>query len=249
MRRLLVPLLLILLAACRGTVPAVETTAAAPPAAAVPSIPATPPAPATPAAPDDWARFEPDIAAFEAEDSRVRRMPGAVVFVGSSSFRLWTTLHEDLPGVVAINRGYGGSRVYDSVHYADRIVTPYQPRAVVFYAGDNDLQEGRTPRQVAQDFATFVARVRTAQPKLPIGFVSIKPSPVRAHLLPQVREANVLIREYAAAHQVAYLDVYTPMLDAQGLPREELFVADRLHMNEKGYAIWARVIGPWLHGL
>lgn len=240
MRRLLVPLLLILLAACRATAPAAEVASAPAP---------TTPAPATPAAPNDWARFEPDIAAFEAEDSRVRRMPGAVVFVGSSSFRLWTTLHEDLPGIVAINRGYGGSRVYDSVHYADRIVTPYQPRAVVFYAGDNDLQEGRTPQEVAHDFAAFVQRVRAAQPGLPIAFVSIKPSPVRAHLLPQVRNANLLIRDYAARHQVAYLDVYTPMLDAKAQPREELFVADRLHMNEKGYAIWAQVIGPWLRGL
>lgn len=239
MHRLLVPLLLILLAACRATAPAAAASAPAP---------ATP-APATAAAPNDWARFEPDIAAFEAEDSRVRRMPGAVVFVGSSSFRLWTTLHEDLPGIVAINRGYGGSRVYDSVHYADRIVTPYQPRAVVFYAGDNDLQEGRTPQEVAHDFAAFVQRVRAAQPGLPIAFVSIKPSPVRAHLLPQVRSANLLIRDYAARHQVAYLDVYTPMLDARAQPREDLFVTDRLHMNEKGYAIWAQVIGPWLRGL
>ncbi|SFK97790.1 SGNH/GDSL hydrolase family protein [Lysobacter sp. cf310] len=239
MHRLLIPLLLILLAACRATAPAAAASAPAP---------ATP-APATAAAPNDWARFEPDIAAFEAEDSRVRRMPGAVVFVGSSSFRLWTTLHEDLPGIVAINRGYGGSRVYDSVHYADRIVTPYQPRAVVFYAGDNDLQEGRTPQEVAHDFAAFVQRARAAQPGLPIAFVSIKPSPVRAHLLPQVRSANLLIRDYAARHQVAYLDVYTPMLDARAQPREDLFVADRLHMNEKGYAIWAQVIGPWLRGL
>lgn len=236
MHRLLVPLLLILLAACRATAPAAAASAPAP---------ATP----APAAPNDWARFEPDIAAFEAEDSRVRRMPGAVVFVGSSSFRLWATLHQDLPGIVAINRGYGGSRVYDSVHYADRIVTPYQPRAVVFYAGDNDLQEGRTPQEVAHDFAAFVQRVRAAQPGLPIAFVSIKPSPVRAHLLPQVRSANLLIRDYAARHQVAYLDVYTPMLDARAQPREDLFVADRLHMNEKGYAIWAQVIGPWLRGL
>ena len=241
MRLPLAPLLLILLAACQSTAPTADT------ARAVPDVPAAPAKPAATA--PDSSQFEADIAAFEAEDSRVRRMPGAVVFVGSSSFRLWKTLHEDLPGIVAINRGYGGSRVYDSVHYADRIVTPYQPRAVVFYAGDNDLQEGRTPREVARDFAAFVERVRTTQPKLPIAFVSIKPSPVRAHLLPQVRAANALIRDYAASHQVAYLDVYTPMLDAQGQPREELFVADRLHMNEKGYAIWAGVLGPWLREL
>ncbi|RDZ28769.1 SGNH/GDSL hydrolase family protein [Lysobacter silvisoli] len=232
MRHLSLLLLALLLAGCH--------TAAHTPEAA---------APVTDAALPDSSQFEPDIAAFEAEDARVRRMPGAVVFVGSSSIRLWAGLHEDFPGTVLINRGYGGSRVYDSLRFADRIVTPYQPRAVVFYAGDNDLQEGRTPQQVAADFAAFVQRVRAAQPGLPIAFISIKPSPVRAYLLPKVREANALVRDYAGRHQVAYLDIYTPMLGADGQPRESLFVADRLHMNREGYAIWAGVVGPWLRAL
>lgn len=234
MRRFLLPLLLVLLAAC-ATAPQPGGTAAS-----------EAPAPAG-TAPRDSAEWEPAIRAFEAQDARVRRMPGSVVFVGSSSIRMWTTLADDFPGVALINRGYGGSRVYDSVHYAERIVVPYQPRAVVFYAGDNDLNDGRTPRQVRDDFAAFVRKVQAAAPKARIAFVSIKPSPSRAALLPQVREANALVRDFArGVRNVDYLDVYAPMLDAGGAPREELFLADRLHMNRAGYEIWIGVVGPWL---
>ncbi|MFE0499583.1 SGNH/GDSL hydrolase family protein [Lysobacter soli] len=207
--------------------------------------PATTSAP--PAAVSDSARWEPDIAAFEQADSVVRRRPGGVVFVGSSSIRLWDSIPDDFPGVPIINRGFGGSRVRDSTYYADRIVTPYSPSAIVFYAGDNDLYEGRTPKQVRDDFAAFVEKVRKELPRTRIAFVSIKPSPSRAALLPQIREANALVREFAQQSEgVDYLDVFLPMLDAQGQPREELFVADRLHMNASGYAIWAGVVRPWL---
>lgn len=201
-------------------------------------------------APADSAQWEPDIAAFEQADSVVRRMPGSVVFVGSSSIRLWDGLNDDFPGTAVINRGFGGSRVRDSTYYADRIVTPYHPRAIVFYAGDNDLYEGRTPAQVRDDFVAFVSKVRRTLPDVPVAFLAIKPSPSRAALLPQVRQANALVREYAgAAEHVDYLDVYLPMLDGQGQPREELFLEDRLHMNRSGYAIWVGVVRPWLAGL
>jgi lysophospholipase L1-like esterase len=204
--------------------------------------------PATsPAAVSDSLQWEPEIVAFEQADSVVRRMPGSVVFVGSSSIRLWSTLSEDFPGVATINRGFGGSRVRDSTYYADRIVTPYHPRGVVFYAGDNDLFEGRTPKQVRDDFAAFVDKVRERLPTTRIAFVSIKPSPSRSELLPQIRQANALVRDFAKdSPNVDYLDVFLPMLDAQGQPREELFVADRMHMNASGYAIWAGVVRPWL---
>lgn len=198
----------------------------------------------------DSTQWEPDIVAFEEVDSRVRRRPGGVVFVGSSSIRLWDTLAQDFPGVDTLNRGFGGSRVRDATWYADRIVTPYQPRAVVFYAGDNDLMEGRSADQVAADFAAFVDKVHAAQPQARIAFVSIKPSPSRAALLPQIRQANALVRDYAAAHDdVDYLDVYTPMVNGAGLPRSELFIGDRLHMNAQGYALWATVVRPWLDAL
>jgi lysophospholipase L1-like esterase len=242
MRRILTALLFTVLTACAvapGKDAAATATAAA---AADPSPPGT--------APRDSREWEPTVQAWEAQDARVRRMPGAVVFVGSSSIRLWATLSEDFPGTITINRGYGSSRVYDSVYFADRIVNAYQPRAVVFYAGENDLNEGRTPRQVRDDFVAFVRRVQAGTPKARIAFISIKPSPSRSALLPQVRQANALIHDYIrGARGVDYLDVFTPMLDPAGESRPELFVADRLHMNAEGYAIWTRVVGAWLDKL
>lgn len=211
----------------------------------------TPPASAPPAAQlQDSSRFEPDIVAFEQADSVVRRRPGGVVFVGSSSIRLWDTLGDDFPGAAPINRGFGGSRLRDTTYYAQRIVVPYQPRAVVVYAGDNDLSEGRTPEQVRDDFATLVTQLRAQLPQARIAFISIKPSPAREALLGQMREANALVRDYARRQQgVAFLDVATPMLAADGQPRDELFLGDRLHMNPNGYAIWTDVVGKWLDAL
>lgn len=195
-------------------------------------------------------RFEPDIVAFEQADSVVRRRPGGVVFVGSSSIRLWDTLGDDFPGAAPINRGFGGSRVRDTTFYAQRIITPYQPRAVVVYAGDNDLAEGRTPQQVRDDFAALVAQVRSQLPQVRIAFVSIKPSPARQALLGQMRQANALIRDYTRqAKGVDFLDIATPMLGADGQPRGELFLDDQLHMNRSGYAIWTDVVGRWLDTL
>lgn len=212
--------------------------------ASAPSTPDTSPPQA-----GDSAQFEPEIAAFEQADSVVRRMPGGVVFVGSSSIRLWDSLTDDFPGTVVINRGFGGSRLRDATYFADRIVVPYQPRAVVLYAGDNDLAEGRTPQQVRDDFAAFVTKMRASLPQVRIAFVSIKPSPARQALLPKAHEANGLVRAWAGRQQgVDYLDVFTPML-AHGQPRGELFVDDRLHMNRSGYEIWTGVVGPWLAAL
>ncbi|MGO4260654.1 SGNH/GDSL hydrolase family protein [Lysobacter sp. TAB13] len=242
MRRILTALLFTVLTAC-AVAPGKDAAATASAAvAADPSPPGT--------APRDSREWEHTVQAWEAQDARVRRMPGAVVFVGSSSIRLWATLSEDFPGTITINRGYGSSRVYDSVYFADRIVNAYQPRAVVFYAGENDLNEGRTPRQVRDDFVAFVRRVQAGTPKARIAFISIKPSPSRSALLPQVRQANALIHDYIrGARGVDYLDVFTPMLDPAGQSRPELFVADRLHMNAEGYAIWTRVVGAWLDKL
>lgn len=191
--------------------------------------------------------WEADIAHFEQLDAQAPPPRGGVVFVGSSSIRMWDSLAADFPGQAVINRGFGGSEVRDSTWYADRIVIPYRPRLVVFYAGDNDLNAGRTPQQVRDDFVAFVSRVRRGVPHARIAFISIKPSPSRAQLLPQIAEANRLVQE--AAHRFAnvdFLDVYTPMLDADGQPRPELFREDQLHMTADGYAIWRRVVGPEL---
>jgi len=196
---------------------------------------------------NDHAQWNADIAAFQAVDRAHPPAPGAVLFIGSSSIRMWTSLTADFPGVRTINRGFGGSEIDDATIFADRIVAPYRPRAIVMYAGDNDLQDGDSPAQVRDDFAAFVRQARSFDPGVPIAFIAIKPSVARRTLLPRIREANALVREYAATQRsVAYLDAFTPMLGRDGQPQARWFIQDGLHMNRSGYELWAGVVKPWL---
>jgi len=192
----------------------------------------------------DW---EQDMQRFAAADAAAPPPKHAVLFIGSSSIRFWDTLATDFPGVPVINRGFGGSEIRDSTWYADRIVVPYAPRQVLIYAGDNDLASGRGPVQLRDDFRRFVARVRHDLPRVEIAYISNKPSPSRVRLLAAQQEANSLIRQDIATMEgVQFIDIFTPMLDAHGRPREELFREDRLHMNPAGYELWKRVIAPYL---
>jgi lysophospholipase L1-like esterase len=193
------------------------------------------------------ARWENAIAKIEATGNRA---PGGIVFTGSSSIAKWTTLAEDFPGLPVQNHGFSGSLISDVTYYVDRIVIPYKPRLVVFYAGDNDLGTGHTPEQVAADFKTFFAKVRKALPKTRIAFISIKPSLQRANVLEPMRTANALIREWLGKQEnVAYIDVFTPMLDSEGRIRPDLYVEDGLHMNRKGYEIWTKAVAPYLRDI
>lgn len=172
---------------------------------------------------------------------------GGVVFVGSSSIGRWKSLQADFPGLNAINRGFGGSQLIDSVVYADRIVTPYAPRAVVLYAGDNDLNAGKTPETVFADFKAFVAKVHASVPQARIVYIAIKPSPSRWKIKDKGEHANALIAaECAKDSRLRFVDIWKPMLNASGEPRAELFVKDMLHLNEAGYAIWAPLVAAAL---
>jgi len=185
--------------------------------------------------------------AFAAQDQAQPPPQHAVLFIGSSSINFWHSLAEDFPGVPVINRGFGGSAIEDSTYYADRIVTPYHPRLIVMYAGDNDIYEGHSAQQVADDFKAFVARVRKDLPAVPVVYISIKPSVARWSLWPAMREANGLIRDWATTqHGVRFVDIAPPMLDAEGKPRAELFRDDGLHMKPAGYALWIEALRPVL---
>lgn len=193
------------------------------------------------------AAWEQDMRDFAASDAANPPPRDAVLFIGSSSIRMWETLAQDFPGTPVINRGFGGSEVRDSTWYADRIVTPYKPRQIVFYAGDNDLNSGRSPQQVAADVQAFIARVRRDLPGVPVVYLSIKPSPSRANLLPQIRQANALIQQRTAQmRDVRYVDVFTPMLGPDGQPRPALFREDMLHMTADGYALWTKALAPYI---
>ena len=185
------------------------------------------------------------IEAFESADILNPQAPGGVLFVGSSTIRLWEGLDEAFPGAHIIPRGFGGSQLDDVVHYAPRIVLPYRPRFIVLYAGDNDLAAGKSPTDVFRDYQAFVELVWQALPTTRIAFVSIKPSGARWALVGRMRETNAMVRRYAASDpRLLYIDVFNPMLGPNGRPREDLFLPDRLHMNERGYALWRCILLP-----
>ncbi len=204
---------------------------------------ATHQAPATAQA-DKWAK---EMAAFEEQD-RSDPAIGGIVFVGSSSIRLWD-LKKSFPDVPALNRGFGGSEIPDSVAHVDLLVIRHKPRIVVFYAGDNDIAAGRTPQQVFDDYKAFVEKIHTALPATKIAFIAIKPSILRSALVDKVRAANTLVREYATTDdRIGFVDVDGPMLGWDEKPRKELFVADGLHMTPKGYELWTTLVRPFIEG-
>jgi lysophospholipase L1-like esterase len=199
---------------------------------------------ALPPPPQSWQH---DIDRLVADDSAHPPPQHGVLFVGSSSIRMWTTLAADFPGVPVIDRGFGGSTIADATYFADRIVIPCHPRLIVMYAGDNDIAEGRTPQQVLDAFKAFVARVRDALPDVAIAYVSIKPSVARRSLWPAMHEANRRIAAWSQTQsRMTFVDVATDMLDAKGDPRSALFREDGLHMTPAGYAIWVRALKPVL---
>ena len=188
------------------------------------------------------ASFEESIAAFAAADREQAPPTGGILFVGSSSIRLWNDLEKQF-GPAIIKRGLGGSRMSDCTRYLDRLVFPYKPRQVVVYAGDNDLAEGIPPQDILISFQKFVDGVQRELPTTRIAYISIKPSPARALLIPKIRETNQLIENYTTGNErLDFIEVFTAMLDAEGRPRADLFRADALHLNEAGYTLWRKII-------
>ena len=201
----------------------------------------------TPRVPDEVSNvaWEEDMRAFARADQATPVPEGGIAFIGSSSIRMWSSLQQDFPGKPVYNRGFGGSEVRDSTWYAERILIPHKPCAVFLYAGDNDLNSGRTPAQVRDDVMAFVERVHAALPTTQVNFISIKPSPSRANLLPAIAQANGMIRStLAEMPNTGYIDIHTPMLGADHRPDPALFLPDMLHMKPAGYAIWTRTIAP-----
>ncbi|MBC7369058.1 MAG: hypothetical protein H7343_19990 [Undibacterium sp.] len=196
------------------------------------------------ATPEKWTAA---IDAYGKADAVKPPARDAVVFVGSSSILKWTSLAADFPFTTVLNRGFGGPELSDSVFYADRIVTPYAPRMVVVYAGENDLHAGKTAEALLVDFQAFCGKIHPALPKTRILFLAMKESPSRAKIREKVLLANKLIAaDCAKDPRRTFVDVATPMLDSTGKTRPELFIADQLHMNPSGYAIWTEVLAPHL---
>ena len=194
-------------------------------------------------------RFAEDIARFEARDREAPPEAGSVLFVGSSSIRLWSTLDRDLAPLPVINRGFGGATLTDVIRYADRIVLPYRPAAVVLYAGENDLARGASPAEVTARVDTLVTEVQTAL-DVPVVFLSIKTAPARARLRAAIDETNRLIAELAAATpDFRFLDVAAELSGEDGSPRRDRFADDALHLSDAGYRRWTAVVRPFLADL
>ena len=200
------------------------------------------------AAPQVFAQpWDEQFAAFTAADKVKPPQPGGILFVGSSSIRLWDGLEGQFEMPLLIKRGFGGSQLSDVVLHVELLVIRYAPKVVVLYAGDNDLAAGRTPEYVRDQFIAFATAVHQALPDTRVAFVSIKPSPSRRIYLDNARAANTLIENFAKGKKnIEYIDIFTPMLDKNGLPRPELFRADALHLNEAGYELWTSIIRPRL---
>jgi len=192
--------------------------------------------------PHDSSRWQAAIAKFEAADKENMPPKNAILFVGSSSIRLWN-LDVSFPDLVTINRGFGGSQLADSVQFLDRIVVNYEPQSIVMYAGDNDIKAGKSSQRVFADFAEFVAIVRKKIPKAKIHYVAIKPSISRWQLVTQMRATNGLIKSYCEADELLFfVDIDQPMMGSDQKPRAELFAKDGLHLNVTGYVLWNKVL-------
>jgi len=210
------------------------------PSAAEPA--ANPAAPLADAAP---AWYENEIRAFEAADAVSPPEPGQILFTGSSSVRMWTTLAEDMAPMPVLNRGFGGSKTNEVLAVFDRIVVPYEPSVIVYYCGDNDLGNDNTDfAAAANGFIAFDKRARALWPKVEVLYIAIKPSIARWNNWDAMRKANAMVADYCAATPGAtYLDIATPVLGPDG-PDPTIFLDDGLHLNAKGYAIWTEVMRP-----
>ncbi|MCO5053164.1 MAG: GDSL-type esterase/lipase family protein [Verrucomicrobiae bacterium] len=209
----------------------------------------------------DWMRFnrwivpdqrnfsiwDKDMAGFAAEDKTNPPPRHGILFTGSSTIRLWSTLAQDFPGLPVINRGFGGSEIVDATHFAERIIFPYAPRQIIFRSGGNDLQGGKSAESTFNDFKDFVTTVHTRLPETEIVFMAWNNSPSRWNSAARERALNELVAAYAKTQpKVKYLDVFDFTFDANGHIRPELFRNDRLHFNADGYKLMAEQVRPVL---
>ncbi len=195
----------------------------------------------------DFAKWEKEIAAFEAADRKEFPPKGGLVFTGSSTIRRWTSLKDDFPDHKVINRGFGGCEILDCTHFADRIIFPYEPRAIFIRCGGNDIHNGKTPEQVFQDFKEFVAKVHERLPKTEIFYISQNPTIARLSQKDQEQELNNMVQAMVAdTPYLKYIDVSKLPLDANGNVRPELFVEDKLHFNAEGNKLLADKVRPYL---
>jgi len=190
-----------------------------------------------------------DIQDFKRQDSISFPGTGKILFVGSSSFTKWKDVQDYFPGYPIVNRGFGGSSLPDVIRYREDVIFKYKPKQIVIYCGENDLAASDTvsAATVIKRFKDLFGLIRGRFKNVPVAFVSLKPSPSRQHLMPKMLVVNLTIKNYLRKQKkAAFIDVYYKMLKPDGKPMDDIFIEDKLHMNAKGYAIWQKIIKPYL---
>jgi lysophospholipase L1-like esterase len=194
-------------------------------------------------------QFAQEIAAFKKQDSLQFPAPKQILLIGSSSFTKWKDVQEYFPSYPILNRGFGGSQIPDQVRYVNDIVFPYQPKQIIIYCGENDMAsaDSVTAEVVLRRFKELFGVIRAKLPKVPIAFISMKPSPSRQLIQPKIIDGNAKIKAFLKRKKrTVFIDVYKDMINDEGKPMAELFVEDNLHMNKSGYAIWQKLMEPHL---
>jgi lysophospholipase L1-like esterase len=192
-------------------------------------------------------RFEKDVLLYEGADKSTPPPKNPILLIGDSQFFRWKTLAEDLPDFTIVNRGIDSFQFSDILYFHDRLVTPYKPRMIILHVGGNDLTQGKTTERFLEDFKTFVAKVRATQRNVPIAFTSITPSPGRWNQAPLRIQTNKAIKDYIATQKnLLFIDLWDAMLTKDGQPREDIWVADRIHPNHEGYMIRVNIMRPLL---
>jgi lysophospholipase L1-like esterase len=187
--------------------------------------------------------FWDEIKAFLTQDSIQKPQDGMILFIGSSSFRLWKTAKEDFHNPNIVNRAFGGATLPDVINYQDDVVLKYNPKKIFIYCGENDIasSEKVSPQLVLDNFKTLYQTIRNKFPETPVVYVSIKPCILRWSMKDRMMAANALISNYLSTEKNAvFVNIWDKMLDAKGEPMKDIFIQDNLHMNSKGYAIWIR---------
>ncbi|MEP6676677.1 MAG: GDSL-type esterase/lipase family protein [Ferruginibacter sp.] len=194
-------------------------------------------------------RFSGEIKAFKKQDSIHPPPQNAILLIGSSSFTKWTDVQDYFPGHTIINRGFGGSTLPDLIYFVKDVIIPYHPKQIIIYCGDNDFVApgGATAAIVVERVKQLFQLIRAQYPKVPVAYVSIKPSPSREKFLPLVKEANAMIKQLTEKEKhISFINIFDAMLNTDGSINKDIFLSDNLHMNAKGYKIWADIMKPYL---
>ncbi|MEI9947010.1 MAG: GDSL-type esterase/lipase family protein [Chitinophagaceae bacterium] len=188
-----------------------------------------------------------EIQSFKKQDSASFPGTGKILFTGSSSFTLWKDVQNYFPAYPIINRGFGGSSLPDVTRYENDVIFPYQPKQIVIYCGENDIagSDDITGEIVFDRFKQLFTDIRNKFPDVPVAYVSMKPSPSRWHLKEKMIKGNELISDFLSKQKnTDFINVWPAMLKADGTPMDDIFREDKLHMTEKGYAIWQKILSP-----